>query len=111
MSVSQVLISGISSSISILTFQTTRRNAFSRFANSGALSLKKDHDMQCLHCYEAEAVDNTIFCQRCIDYYRKEYLAEFRRTNPLGIFCLECGEVCHLSDDGKRWLCKIEAHN
>ena len=32
-------------------------------------------------------------------------------TNPDGIFCLECGEYCYLSEDGKRWLCRNEAHN
>ena len=42
---------------------------------------------------------------------RKAEEEQERRSNPLGILCLECGELCYLSADGKRWLCRDEAHN
>lgn len=29
-----------------------------------------------------------------------------RHTNPLGITCVECFNLCVLSRDGKRWLCQ-----
>lgn len=28
-----------------------------------------------------------------------------RQTNPLGLLCVECWQLCVLSEDGKRWLC------
>lgn len=42
------------------------------------------------------------------EWYR---LPEFRRAepplfNPLGIFCADCGQYCHLNEIGKRWICK-----
>jgi hypothetical protein len=34
-----------------------------------------------------------------------------RRSNPLGIMCVECFNLCVLSKDGKRWLCQYGHSN
>jgi hypothetical protein len=42
---------------------------------------------------------------------KQEREAEEREQRmKLGIFCLECGEYCYLSEDGKRWFCP-NGHN
>ena len=48
---------------------------------------------------------------------RKAAEEQERRSNPLGILCLHCGELCYLYEwqEGKRtkerWMCHDERHN